>query len=126
MYTSIGKLSYHDKKLVVEVDQEISDFYRSLIPKYLRVNQQRYGAHVSVVRNETPPNMEHWNKYQGDLVVLHYDGVIQNGEVYYWLNVFCTALEQIRVELGLPISSEFTRPPDGFSKCFHMTLGNCK
>jgi hypothetical protein len=28
--------------------------------------------------------------------------------------------------LGLPVSSEYTLPPEGFVKCFHMTIGNFK
>lgn len=34
-------------------------------------------------------------------------------------------LGDLRVSLGLPESSQWTRPPDG-RECFHMTVGNTK
>jgi hypothetical protein len=113
-------------RLVVEMDQNLSDYYRSLIPKYLGVNRQRYPAHVSVVRHETPTVLAAWGKYDGEEVRLTYDSEVKNGRVYYWLNVFSVRLEEVRTELGLPVSSEYTRPPDSWIKCFHMTIGNVK
>ena len=46
----ILKYSLHDDvghKLVVQVDQGIGDFYRSLIPKYYKANPQKYCADIS-------------------------------------------------------------------------------
>lgn len=127
MFSSKGPLRYNSNyKLIVEVDQDLSDYYRSLIPKWLPVQQQRWPAHISVIRKEIPLNLDYWGKYEGEEVEFYYDPIIQYGTVYYWLNVFCKRLEEIRVELGLPISSEYTRPPDCFEKVFHMTLGNKK
>ena len=126
LFHSIGKLSYSETKLVVEIDQELSDYYFSLVPKYVKLNPQRHAAHISVVRNEIPPKMEHWGKYQGELIEFLYDPFVFSGTTYYWLNAFSSRLEGIRHELGLPVSSEYTRPPGGFIKCFHLTLGNLK
>lgn len=128
MHTSEGILHYdnYPLKLVLQVDQQISDYYRSTLPKYIWTNPQRYPAHVSVVRNETPPNMELWGRYEGIKVPFLYEHHVYNGQVYYWLNVFCSRLEDIRVELGLPISSPYTLPPGGFVHCFHCSVANCK
>lgn len=113
-------------KLIVEVDPGIASLYRALIPKYVELNGTRYAPHISVVRREHTVNMEYWAKYDGQSVDFEYDTHIHHGTVYWWLNAFSTRLEEIRVELGLPVSSEYTRPPDGFVKCFHITLGNTK
>jgi hypothetical protein len=130
LYNAIGKLDYKivevGYRLVVEVDQDIADFYRSLIPKSRCVNRQRYGAHISVVRHETPVNLDVWGKYQGEMVEFTYDSEIKWGTVYYWLNCFSKKLEEVRTELGLPVSSQYTRPPGSWVKCFHMTVGNNK
>jgi hypothetical protein len=130
LYQSKGILRYSivdiGYKLIVEVDQGISDFYRRLIPKARYVKPQMYSAHISVVRRETPPNLEFWGKYDGEEIEFWYDTDIKWGKVYYWLNTFSERLEFIRTELGLPVSSEYTRPPEGFIKCFHCTIGNTK
>jgi hypothetical protein len=128
MFTSTGILKYHDNpyKLIVEIDQNISDYYRSLIPKWIKSNRQMYSAHISVVRNEMPINLQYWGKYEGEEIEFIYTPGVQFGKVYCWLNVWCKRLEEIRLELGLPVSSQFTLPPEGFVKCFHTTLGNFK
>ena len=131
MLKSTGILKYGKSfnsgvKLILEVDQGISRFYKSLIPKYYTANPQKHFPHISVVRHEQPPNMEFWGKYQGIYVDFYYSNIIHNGTVYWWLDAFSTHLEEIRVELGLPISSHYTQPPDGFNKVFHITIGNSK
>lgn len=127
MFYSWGTLiySFNPLKLIVEVDQGISDYYRSLIPKYLKVNKQAYPAHISVVRKELPPRMGYWEEFQGEEIDFEYDRWIYNDEKYYWLNVYSAQLEMIRAELGLPGTSEITKSPDGRHK-FHFTIGNTK
>ncbi len=132
LFESTGVLRYSFKegygyRLVLEIDKDIVKYYRSLIPPWKgKPNPQMYDAHVSVVRKEVPPNLDAWGKYEGEEVRFLYSNHIYNGTVYWWLNVFCVRLEEIRVELGLPVSSQYTIPPEGFDKVFHCTLGNCK
>jgi hypothetical protein len=131
LHESVGTLHYSKDigyRLVLLVDQGISDFYRSLIPKYYPVNKPMYPAHVTVVRaeKETPIHLEHWGKHEGERVLFKYSPIIGQGKVYYWLNIFCSRLEDVRLELGLPVVSEYTLPPEGFRKCFHCTIGNQK
>lgn len=129
LFESIGTLHYEpDWKLVLNIDQNLADYYRSLIPKYKPNNRQRYPAHVTIVRQtkELPTNIQFWNKYQGQEVKFLYNPEIQEGQVYYWINVYCQQLEEIRTELGLPVHSQFTMPPEGFKKHFHCTIGNKK
>lgn len=130
--SSVGRLHYSQEdgqyRLVVEVDQGLSDYYRALIPKWMDVNRPRWPAHITVVRphKEIPVALEFWGKYEGELVEFEYQNYLHSGKVYLWLNVFCKRLEEIRIELGLPVSSEFTRPPAGYLKCFHCTIANLK
>lgn len=126
LFISVGRLHYDENKLIVEADRELGAYYYSLVPKFLRINHQRYNPHISVVRKEVPPKMEHWGKYEGEEIEFFYDPFVWSGTVYYWINVFCSRLEEVRLELGLPVASEYTLPPEGFAKCFHLTIGNTK
>ena len=85
-----------------------------------------YDAHISVVRKEEPIHVEYWGRYEGQEVEFRYGHKIYHGEVYWWLNCWCERLEEIRLELGLPVDSPYTRPPDGFAKTFHTTVANSK
>lgn len=128
-YESEGVLRYSgNDKLIVEVDQSISEFYLSLIPKYKNINRQKYPTHITVVRTgkEQPVNLENWGKYQGEAIKFLYGSYIYSERVYYWLNVICLRLEEIREELGLSNQSIYTLPPSGFSKFFHITIANTK
>ena len=129
LFNSTGKLKYHkgeSYKLIVEVDPEIARYYISLIPKYIKFNTQMYKPHISVVRKEIPPNLEYWGKYEDQIVDFAYDGTIYRGEVYIWLDVYSKRLEEIRLELGLPVHSQYTLPPEGYENVFHSTIGNFK
>lgn len=128
MFSSKGVLRYSEDpyKLIVEVDQAIADYYRSLLPKYKKPNPQKYKAHISVVRKEIPVNLEAWGIHEGEEVEFFYDPGVKFGTVYCWLNVWCKRLEEVRRELGLPVNSPYTLPPEGFEKCFHCTIGNYK
>jgi len=133
MYPSTGRLHYDldtegYHRLAVQCDQGLADCYRSLIPKYYNAKRPRYPAHITVVRSykEIPPNLEPWGKYQGEKIEWFYEPVIRMGTTYFWLNALCNRLEDIRIELGLPVRSEYTRPPEGFRKYFHMTIANMK
>ena len=131
LFKSNGVLKYEDAsqykyKLILEVDRGIYFFYRSLIPKWIQTSPQKYAPHISIVRKEQPTNLEHWGKYEGEQIEFEYSNEIHHGQYYWWLNAFSCRLEEIRLELGLPVSSEYTVPPEGYVKNFHITLGNVK
>lgn len=126
LFFSSGVIHYRPDHLVVDVDQEITRYYRSLLPKTIYLNTQMYSSHISIVRKETPRHPQFWGKYEGQTVGFYYNNVIRNGTLYYWLDVFSIRFEIIRVELGLTVSSPFIEPPPGFLHCFHTTLGNVK
>lgn len=87
-----------------------------------------HAAHITVVRKEkeVPVRLEHWGKYEGQPVEFLYSPIVHCGKIYYWLHAFCKRLEDIRLELGLPVVSQWTLPPEGFRKAFHITIGNSK
>lgn len=131
IYESTGVLRYTttpEYRLVVNIDQDLADYYRSLIPKWKLVNRPRWPAHITIVRpgKEEPVNLEFWGKYEGESLQFLYDSHIHKGEVYYWLNIWSIRLEEIRKELGLPVSTQYTIPPKGFVKTFHCTIANIK
>lgn len=128
MFYSYGTIRYFKNKLIVEVDKELAEYYRALVPKAVALNHQRYPPHISVVRNEKPfaEYMKYWGMYDDHQIRFQYSHYVYNDETYYWLNAFSTRLEDIRVELGLQASSIYTRPPSGFQRCFHITIGNIK
>lgn len=106
-------------KAVLLVDQGIADFYRSLIPKSIPILPQRWPAHVSIVRRQHPKNMEYWRKHENEQIEFEYSPIVTWDETYYWLNVKCLRLEEIRVELGLD-----RHPP--WRNLYHITVGNVK
>ena len=126
LFTTSGILRYGKDKMFVEVDPEIVRYARALIPKWIRTNPQKYRPHISVVRRETPPNFHLWMKHEGEKIEFQYANTVHSGKVYWWLNAFSVTLEEIRQELGLPVSSQYTRPPGPYIKCFHITIGNVK
>ena len=115
-------------RLVIKVNQEISNYYFSLIPKYYKVNRPRWPAHITLVRSgkEVPKNMAFWGVYEGKRIPFLYDPEIKSGTMYYWLNIWCKQFENMRFELGLPVVSQYAMPPLGFVKCFHCTIANIK
>lgn len=129
MFTSKGIIRYNDDegfRLTLEVNQELSNYYRALIPKCFNVIRPRWPAHVTVVRPELehPPRIRYWGDYEGKKVEFLYDPYIQNDKGFCWLNIWCKQLEVIREELGLVNVSKYPMLPSGFCKTFHCTIGN--
>jgi hypothetical protein len=78
------------------------------------------------MRHEVPPLLRYWGDHEGEEICFSYDNYIHYDKNYFWLNVWCSRLEQIRNELGVTNMSKYTLPPSGFNKCFHCTVGNTK
>lgn len=119
-YEATGTIHYGPGiRAIVNVDQRIVEYYRSLAPPWLNLNPQKYPAHISFVRHQTPTRMEFWERYEGEEVVFRYFSGVVHDETYYWLDVECERLKEIRMELGLP-----ALPP--WKNLFHITIGNVK
>ena len=122
-FKSSGALRYGPGiRAIVEVDQGIANYYRSLIPKYHYVQPQMYAAHITIVRTgkETPKNMASWGKYEGEEIPFVYENQIHTDGNYWYLNVQSDRIGDIREELGLP------RFRFGDRNYYHITIGNVK
>lgn len=119
---SQGKLSYEKgNRLVAYVNDDLTHFYRSLIPKYIYFNTPKYYPHITIVRGkyEVPLNKKVWNKYNGEKIEFRYSPNIQIDNLYIWIPVESKDIKNIRRELGLPDY------PHIF-KTYHITIGNKK
>jgi hypothetical protein len=130
-YESQGILRYSidskiGHKLIVEVDKEIARYYRSFIPKYHTISLPAYSSHISIVRKELPPNLNVWGKYEGKSIDFWYGDQVKTDDIYLWLTCYSTTLENIRLELGLPLWNEIEKPLGKFRQSFHVTLANFK
>lgn len=128
MFTASGTIHYDDTdghRVILQVNQDLADYYRTLIPKYERVFKPRWLAHITVVRPEIdiPPKISYWGDYEGEPVEFLYDPYPLNGNGYFWLNAWSKRLEVIRSELGLVNSSKYALRPTGYDKTFHTTIG---
>lgn len=127
MFTSTGRFSYTDTGLTVKVCEGLSSYYRSTIPPSMFHQRPRWDPHITVVRGhkEIPLDRTEWGAHEGEPVVFYYGHYLHFNNEYYWLNVVCDCLVQIREALGLPPKSRWTRPPSA-EQCFHITIANAK
>lgn len=131
LLTSYGNIIFHDDewKINVQVDNNLVDFYRSLVPKYIRLNRTRFLPHITVVRKENIPDKKLWYKLSKttlkDIEFQYSPYIYNDGSVYWWLAVHCPFLNLLRKDLGLEYWSELCRPQDN-SNYFHITIGNTK
>lgn len=129
---SVGKLRYSPQLLgadsvseswwlVVDCDPDIGAYYRALYRlqhhdcrKLLR---PAWREHISVIRNEEPPEDRKylWKKYDGQQVEFTFRQGVRTEGFYFWLDVDCDEVLNIREELGLPRDPEFP---------LHLTIGN--
>ena len=100
---------------VVEVDKEITRYFRWWIKKELWIDlcQPSWDAHISIIRGERPSNdkKDLWKKYDGMKIDFKYSlNVRQSGDTTGWdrpshfwfVEVECPQLKQIRDEFGFP------------------------
>src|SRR4051812_11826880 len=97
MFQSTGILRYSQDgdtyRLVVEVDPELSRYYRSMIPKCVETNKPRWAPHITVVRpeKEVPLDLTAWGKYEGRSWTLTTPAVF--GRVSSTTGWMCTACD---------------------------------
>lgn len=100
---------------LLECDEDIAKYYAWHMKKYgVEVNPANlWGVHVSVLKGETPPNIQAWRKYEGYEVEFHYNHLIRfdNGK-HAWVDVYSEDLSAIREEFGFP-----AKP------WYHLTIG---
>lgn len=99
---------------VLNVDREITRYYRWWVMNrfWINLHQPSWDAHVSIIRGEKPEDhlMHLWKKYDGHWVDFEYshnvrrsgDTNIDRPDHYWFVEVRCPFLKQIREELNRP------------------------
>jgi len=103
--------------LIGFVGGEVAEYYAWFLRKRTGIVLQRpaWGSHVSIVRGEAPPcNTEAWKRHDGQSIELEFDPSIRTNGAHWWLKVTCDSMLDIREELGLSRTHDFS---------LHLTLG---
>ncbi len=112
---SVGTLRYSPKLLgdhtsekwwlVLDCDAGLCAYYRGLYRlfrhKTCQLMRPAWDAHITVIRNEEPPQKEPWERHAGRQVEFEYDGSLETNGDYWWLPIVSPELLEIRTELGL-------------------------
>lgn len=133
MFKSIGRLVYDPPShvgntknwLVLMCDDEISRYYRYLYTKEYyflnadystKLTRPIFGAHISLIRGEKISKQYQylWKNYHNQMIEFEYDPGVKDNKEYYWLNVKCDALLNIRSAYGLSRQPKFG---------LHLTVG---
>lgn len=94
--------------LILDCDEELGRYYRWLHHTWShrcdKLMRPAWDAHITVVRDEEPlEDRKHlWERYSGELVEFTLNPYVGTNGDYFWLDVFCPRLLDIREELGLP------------------------
>lgn len=132
LFHSQGVIKASDNRLVVDTEDDLGEYYRKLIPKYLsKPNPQFYPSHISIIRKELRRfTYNELRKYDGELVEFFYENIVRNSETYWWIDIYSKRLEQIRKELDLTLVPRYPideqRRMNGYLWRFHLTIGNNK
>lgn len=94
---------------IVKVDREITRYYRWWVWRRYMIDlkQPAWNAHISIIRGEKPPkDRRHlWKKYDGMKVEFRYSHEVRqvrNKPEFWFVEVDCPFLKQIRDEFGFP------------------------
>lgn len=105
--------------VLIDCDQEIGKYYRRLYNSFhyncKTIRKPSWAEHITVIRDEEPINKSLWGCYNGIEIEFEYENIIKDNDEFYWLDVYCDFLYQIRIDLGLGKDPEYP---------FHLTVGN--
>lgn len=91
---------------IVKVDREITRYYRWWVKSryWIDLCQPSWDAHISIVRGEKPEHhlMHLWKKYDGHKVNFKYGHDVQQNGHFWFVDVDCPFLLDIRKELNRP------------------------
>lgn len=116
MFKTLGRLRYSPQLLGnspskwwlildCDFDGEIGRYYRHLhwlaSHRCCELQRPSWLSHVTVIRDEQPPNTWLWGLYNGREVEIEYEPIVCDDGSYFWVNVSCPVLLDVREELGL-------------------------
>jgi hypothetical protein len=91
--------------LVLDCDPDLNRYYRHLYHLHTyrcqKLLRPAWESHITVVRDEKPPNEEFWDKYNGQEVEFTIIPQLETNNDYYWFPVECDLAMKVREELGL-------------------------
>src|SRR3954468_11565251 len=97
-FTSIGRLNYHSKWVLLDADDGISNYYRKLVWYWTlkKTNRPYGGSHVTVINGdfEDCSRSPLWRKYHNELIEFAYDPLMEFDGTYFWMTVECPRLSQ--------------------------------
>jgi hypothetical protein len=92
--------------LILDCDPELGRYFRHLYHlqtyRTRKLNRPAWAEHVSVIRNEPPPNPTLWEAFSGQQVEIKVLLPADTNGYYVWLPVECDYLLDLREGLGLP------------------------
>jgi hypothetical protein len=132
MFRSTGTLRYSPKNgtlgdlegkwwCVLDCDEEIGRYYRSLFNWENRARFQilrpAWGAHISVISNEMPPNRDFWQDHEHEEFEFSYEPELMGNGEYWWIRIHCEQMLDLRERLGLKREPFYP---------LHLTIGRIK
>lgn len=107
--------------MVLKCDEELVRYYRYLfdrrqygLPPKWPMQPPSWGSHITIVRDEKPTKPDLWMSCHGKRVTFTYEPVVRGNDEYWWLQVRCEELLDVREALGLNRFPEFS---------LHLTIG---
>lgn len=104
--------------LILSCDEGVSRYYAWLLLRERCVklgSKCLWGSHISVVRGEQPKE-GWWGKAGvGETIEFSYEPVVFGDGTYFWLEIECPRMSEIRGYYGLSPKPYFN---------FHLTIGN--
>lgn len=116
-HSSYGYITYRDTSCILLIQQEIVDYYYSLIPKYFDTNRQKYPAHITIIRKFEKPTIR---LVTSNIIRFEYDGKIHYKHPYFFMNCWSDDIGDLREDCGLP------RYRFADTANYHFTIGNIK
>lgn len=91
--------------LTVKSDTGLAKYWRHLYHlnanRCYKLQRPSWGEHITIVRNEEPPNKKFWEKYAGINIPFYLTPEIYSNGEYFWMPATCAFGNMIRKELGL-------------------------
>lgn len=101
----LGNKSSSKWWLVIDCDPNLGKYYRHLYHlmthRVEKLQRPAWDCHITVIRDEEPPNQALWEKYAGQSIEFNVVSQPETNGDYHWFSVECKLALDIREELGL-------------------------
>lgn len=126
-HKTTGRLKYDPRKntkhyepwwALLLCEEEIPRLYAWFLLRHgvpTEPTNKLWGAHVSVIKGQKPPDEKLWGRKKNHTVEFWYTNQIRWNHTHAWLDVWSPEMSEIRESMGLP--------PKVF---YHLTLGRLK